>query len=385
MSAILSISASPQPISSTHALVGHINRRLLAAGHTVRTLSIRTLPATPLLAGDVSHPALTDAIRAVRDADALIVATPVYQSAYSGLLKVFLDLLPQFALRGKTVLPLATGGSSAHVLAVDYALRPVLSALGAAHVTPGWFVPTAHIHVFPDGGVLLDAASLAPIAQVTEEFLATLAGRPDRVGVLPRRVDVAAGPRVSSVVGAPGLTVHRLDPSDPRLQPLLTDLLIEYGTRYGTEPTDRLGAAARADDFLEPDGCFLVLAEDGETVAGGALHRHDPITAAVENVWTSHRHRRRGLGLRVLAELESVAAQSGYRRIRATTGPRQPEAGGLYREAGYASLFDVTADPETVGTLVFAKELATDGGSVVSRSHRFSPSLPHQQGALLRV
>lgn len=45
------------------------------------------------------------------------------------MLKVFLDLLPQFALQGKLVLPMATGGSPNHMLALDYALRPVLLGL----------------------------------------------------------------------------------------------------------------------------------------------------------------------------------------------------------------------------------------------------------------
>ena len=63
----------------------------------------------------------------------VIVATPIYKAAYSGLLKVFLDLLPAEALRGKTVLPLASGGSVAHLLALDYALKPVLSRW--AHAT----------------------------------------------------------------------------------------------------------------------------------------------------------------------------------------------------------------------------------------------------------
>ncbi len=57
----------------------------------------------------------------------MVIGTPVYKAAYSGLLKSLLDLLPQYALAGKTVLPLATGGSTAHVLAIDYALRPVLA------------------------------------------------------------------------------------------------------------------------------------------------------------------------------------------------------------------------------------------------------------------
>jgi hypothetical protein len=64
----------------------------------------------------------------------------VYKASYSGLVKVFLDLLPQAGPAGKTVLPLVTGGSLAHMLAMDYALRPVLSALGARHVVPGAFL-----------------------------------------------------------------------------------------------------------------------------------------------------------------------------------------------------------------------------------------------------
>ncbi|WP_372430482.1 NAD(P)H-dependent oxidoreductase [Janibacter melonis] len=52
------------------------------------------------------------------------------------MLKTFLDLLPQDALRGKVVLPVATGGSPAHVLSVDYALRPVLASLAPSAITP---------------------------------------------------------------------------------------------------------------------------------------------------------------------------------------------------------------------------------------------------------
>ena len=67
-------------------------------------------------------------------ADLVVVATPIYKAAYSGVLKAFLDLLPQDGLQGKQVLVLGTGGSIAHLLALDYALKPVLSALGARHI-----------------------------------------------------------------------------------------------------------------------------------------------------------------------------------------------------------------------------------------------------------
>ncbi len=80
-----------------------------------------------------------------------MIGTPVYKAAYAGLLKSLLDLLPQYALTGKTVLPLATGGSTAHVLAIDYALRPVLSSMGASHIVQGWFTVDKDISVGDDG------------------------------------------------------------------------------------------------------------------------------------------------------------------------------------------------------------------------------------------
>jgi len=369
MSTVLSISASPQQVSSTHALLTHVNRRVLGAGHTVRTLQVRDLPARALLSADTKDPNIAEAVAAVADADAIVVATPVYQAAYSGLLKVFLDLLPQFAFRGKAVLPIVTGGSPAHVLAVDYALRPVLANLGAAHVGQGWFVPSSHIRQWPDGGVLIDPASLAPVAQVTDEFLAILAHR-NPATTVPTRVDLPGGARVSPVAGHPDLQVHRVRVGDDRLQPLLADLIVEYGTRYGRPSPHSQLTEVPASDFVEPFGAFVILEEDGVTVAGGAIRRYDPQTAEVKRVWTSHRLRRRGLARRVMAELESAAAELGYQRIHLTTGPRQPEARSLYLAAGYTPRFDATADPETIGPLGFGKELVAGAG------------LPEWEGAL---
>ena len=362
MATFLSISASPQAVSSTHAVLSHVNRRLLAAGHTVRTLPVRELPPGPLLAADSSDPEIAEAIEAVASADALVVATPVYQTAYSGLLKVFLDVLPQFAFRGKSVLPIVTGGSPAHVLAVDYALRPILSSLGAAHIGQGWFVPSSHIRVFADGGLVIDPSSLTPLAQVTDEFLDLVAARPAATAPLPGRVDSAGGPRISAVAGHPDIEVRRVMPGDPALAPLLSDLVVEYGTRYGRPSPNTQLTEVPATDFLPPEGMFIVLMENGVTVAGGAIRRYDEKTAEVKRVWTSHRHRRRGLALRVMAELEAAAIELGYLRVHLTTGPRQAEARYLYLAGGYIPRFDQSADPETIGPLAFAKELLPEAG-----------------------
>lgn len=64
-----------------------------------------------LLNADTVHPELPAA---------MVFATPIYKAAYSSVLTAFFDILPQHALAGKSVLPLATGGSAHHMLAVDY-------------------------------------------------------------------------------------------------------------------------------------------------------------------------------------------------------------------------------------------------------------------------
>lgn len=60
-------------------------------------------------------------------------------------MKTLLDLLPERALEHKVVLPLATGGTVAHLLAVDYALKPVLNALKAQEVLHGVFADDTQI------------------------------------------------------------------------------------------------------------------------------------------------------------------------------------------------------------------------------------------------
>lgn len=172
MSKIFAISGSPSPRSRTALVLKHLATRL-GPEVEVDLASVRDLPSEALLGADPSHPAVLDIANRIDDADGLIVATPVYKAAYSGVLKALLDLLPQRALTGKVVLPLATGGTLAHVLAVDYTLRPVLTALGAAHVVPGYFLFDTWINE-RDGVVSLESTAEAAISGVLTTFLDAL-------------------------------------------------------------------------------------------------------------------------------------------------------------------------------------------------------------------
>lgn len=170
-SSVLLIAGSPTSPSRSAALLDSVSQRLaLRNGFVVERLNIRKLPAEALLLAEWGHPAIVNALEQVARARAIVVATPVYKAAYSGVLKVFLDLLPQTALKGKTVLPLATGGSPHHMLALDYALRPVLQSLSARHILPGVYATDSQLPRSPEG-VYQPAAD---IALRLDEAVATL-------------------------------------------------------------------------------------------------------------------------------------------------------------------------------------------------------------------
>ncbi|GAA1416296.1 NADPH-dependent FMN reductase [Catellatospora coxensis] len=178
MPSILAISGSPSPTSKTARVLRHVTDNLPGSGaYEVSHLAVRDVPAEALAGADVRHPAILAVASAIAAADGVIVATPVYKAAYSGILKSLLDLLPQYALAGKVVLPLATGGTPAHVLAIDYALRPVLSSMGATHIVAGCFIHDKTIVDTDGGGVLLDATGQAFLDAVVTGFTDALAVR----------------------------------------------------------------------------------------------------------------------------------------------------------------------------------------------------------------
>jgi FMN reductase len=136
-------------------------------------LSIRDLPAEALLRANTADPKIAEALSLVESAAGIVIATPIFKAAYSGLLKCMLDILPQFALAGKALLPIATGGSVAHVLALDYGLRPVLQAMGARHIVQSHFIPEKDVTVRGDE-VILEENTALPLGEAVHHFKASL-------------------------------------------------------------------------------------------------------------------------------------------------------------------------------------------------------------------
>jgi FMN reductase len=163
MSTAIAISGSPSRQSKSRRLLVHAVERLSRQGVESDVVDLCELPADDLL-GRTRTPEIARALASVAAARVLVIATPVYRASYSGLLKCFFDLLPQDALRGRVAIPIATGGSPAHSLVVDHALRPLLASVGALVVATGIYGTDAQFGA--DGP---DAALLAAVDRAVTE------------------------------------------------------------------------------------------------------------------------------------------------------------------------------------------------------------------------
>ena len=176
---VVTLGGSPSQRSRSGVLLDHSRRWLQQQGVEVVSYQVRDFPAEDLLYARFDSPKVLDLLAQVANADGLVIATPVYKASFSGALKTVLDLLPERALAHKVVLPMATGGSIAHMLAVDYALKPVLSALKAQELLHGIFAEDSQI-AYGEGSA---QAQLVPIleqrlSEALEQFYSAMARRP---------------------------------------------------------------------------------------------------------------------------------------------------------------------------------------------------------------
>lgn len=134
----------------------HIHHRLALHGIDVHVIQVHQLPSSALIGADFSNEDIVKAIELVNESDGVIVLTPVYKASFSGILKTFLDLLPQKALQGKPVLPCVLGGTYGHLLVIEYALKPIIHQLGATVVQSGVYVVVQQVSKQDSDSYVLD-------------------------------------------------------------------------------------------------------------------------------------------------------------------------------------------------------------------------------------
>ncbi|WP_425218352.1 NADPH-dependent FMN reductase [Tumidithrix helvetica] len=154
MANILLIGGSPIHPSRSHGLLHYTQELLECQSISCDVLLVRDLPAEALILGRFSSPILEYPKKLIKDADGLIIASPIYKGAYTGLLKSFLDLLPRGSLSNKVILPLSTSITINNFLAIDFTLKPVLAELGATHILPSVFAVDVQLQRNEDGSFI---------------------------------------------------------------------------------------------------------------------------------------------------------------------------------------------------------------------------------------
>jgi GNAT superfamily N-acetyltransferase len=117
---------------------------------------------------------------------------------------------------------------------------------------------------------------------------------------------------------------------DVDVQRLATDQQAELRARY-----DGQGEPGMPPSASDISLVLVAREDDGTPVGCGALRVLGDGVAEVKRMYVTPSGRGRGVAKAVLAGLEEAARERGWTTLRLETGPRQPEAIGLYCRAGY--------------------------------------------------
>jgi len=141
MSPVVAVVGNPKPGSRTRTAAEVVAAELsaLVPGIAPPVQTVDLAEHSPALL-QWGSPEVAELKATVLGACALVVASPTYKAAYTGLLKLFLDQFDKDELHGIPTVALMTGGNDGHALAVEVHLRPVLVEIGASLPTRGLFL-----------------------------------------------------------------------------------------------------------------------------------------------------------------------------------------------------------------------------------------------------
>jgi putative acetyltransferase len=115
------------------------------------------------------------------------------------------------------------------------------------------------------------------------------------------------------------------------------------------------------EQMAQPDTTVFLAREDGTAVACGALRRHADGIGEVKRMYTLPSHQGRGIGGRILDEIESLARSEGFTRLVLETGHRHPAAWRVYERAGFTRCGPLLDYPDSEFSVFYAKALAAHG------------------------
>ena len=112
------------------------------------------------------------------------------------------------------------------------------------------------------------------------------------------------------------------------------------------------------EQMAGPDMTLFVARAEGEAVAMGALRRHPGGIGEVKRMYTMPDHQGRGIGGRILAEIETLARREGLTSLVLETGNNFDAALRVYQRGGFRSCGPVLDYPPSPYTAFFEKPLS---------------------------
>jgi GNAT superfamily N-acetyltransferase len=143
-------------------------------------------------------------------------------------------------------------------------------------------------------------------------------------------------------VAVPGEVFEEVAPDDPRALELF-----RAHTKAGAEALGLPApeATAVSEGLDPPDGVLLLVTLEGEPVAIGGVRDLDRPAAEIKAMFVVPAMRGRGVGRRLLARLEEVAASRDCEATRLDTLATLKPACALYESVGYERIVDYNQSP----------------------------------------
>ncbi len=140
------INGSNSKNSRVTAIHEKVENHFIAQGVEVHSNYIHELPATDLLTANFSSKQIQSENEHVKEADFIVILTPI-----------------------------AVGGSISHLLALEYALKPVLAVLGATSITNSVYIVDKQIIRLEEGGFAIEEEAIsrleAQLNQLQQAFI----------------------------------------------------------------------------------------------------------------------------------------------------------------------------------------------------------------------
>jgi len=103
----------------------------------------------------------------------------------------------------------------------------------------------------------------------------------------------------------------------------------------------------------------IVAYENDKPISCGAIREYSPTIMEVKRMYTLPERRGKGIGTKVLNELEKWASELSYNKCILETGKRQPDAIWLYQKNGYKTIPNYGKYVEMDNSVCFEKELTS--------------------------